>query len=326
MRLRSTHLSALAILLALAILSSCGVAYSGLASPTVAPTLDPTLTPPPTPTPEPTATATLPVPTATAQPTYTPYPSPVPTETPVPPPTPTPLPTPDGIFRTARVPILMYHYISVPPAGADALRRDLSVSPQTFEEQLRYLKDNGYETISLYDLNRHLQLGNPLPEKPVILTFDDGYRDNFEFAFPLLVKYGFTGVFLLTTAPIDQGNDAYLTWPQVALMSQMGMDMEPHSYTHPNLSGQPLDYVVWQVIGSKEAIEERTGKTCRFFAYPSGEYDQQVVDVLRSAHFWGALAVRSGTTHSSDGMFDLARIRIRGADTLESFARKLNWD
>jgi len=255
----------------------------------------------------------------------TPCPSPAPTETLIPPPTATPWPTPDGIARTARVPILMYHYVSVPPANADAIRRDLSVSPQAFEEQLRYLKDNGYQTISLDDLNRHLQRGDVLPEKPIILTFDDGYRDNFDFAFPLLVKYGFTGAFFLTTAPIDQENEAYLTWPQVTVMSRMGMDIEPHSYTHPDLRGKPLDYVVWQVIGSKEAIEERTGKTCRFFAYPSGLYDQQVVDVLRSAYFWGAFALQAGIEHSSDGMFDLARMRVRGPDTLEQFIQKLNW-
>jgi peptidoglycan/xylan/chitin deacetylase (PgdA/CDA1 family) len=318
MYLRARPFSALSIPL-LVLLTSCGAAYGGFSSPTALP---------PSPTPEPTATATAtpPAPTATPEPTQTPFPSPAPTETLIPPPTPTPLPTPDGIVRTANVPILMYHYISIPPAGADAVRRDLSVSPQVFAEQLQYLKDNGYQSISLDDLNRHLQLGDPLPEKPIILTFDDGYRDNYEFAFPLLVKYGFTGAFFLVTEPIDKGDDAYLTWPQVALMSRMGMDMEPHSYTHPDLSGQPLDYVVWQVIGSKEAIEERTGKTCRFFAYPSGQYDQQVVDVLRSAYFWGALASRAGTEHSSDGMFDLARVRVRGSDTLEQFTHKLNWN
>lgn len=319
MRIPSQRWGVLAGLLAVSLLAGCGAVQGAFSSPTALP-------PAPTPAPKATATVTLPAPTATPLPTDTPLPTPVPTETPIPPPTPTPLPTPDGIVRTARVPILMYHYISIPPAGADSVRRDLSISPQAFEEQLRYLKENGYQTIRLDQLNRHLQLGEPLPEKPVILTFDDGYRDNFEFAFPLLVKYGFTGAFFLVTAPIDQGNEDYLTWPQVSVMSQMGMDMEPHSYTHPNLSGQPLDYVVWQVIGSKEAIEERTGKTCRFFAYPSGNYDQQVVDVLRSAQFWGGLAVTAGIEHSSDRMFDLARVRIRSSDTMEQFINKLNWN
>lgn len=311
----STHKRTLvSAALLVALLVSCSAAYRQPPTPT------------PSPTPAPTSTPTQAAPTATPAPTCTPCPSPVPTSTPEPTPTPTPWPTPDGIARTAYVPILMYHYISVPPKNADAIRRDLSVSPGAFEQQLRYLRENGYQAISLYDLNRHLQRGDPLPAKPVILTFDDGYRDNFDFAFPLLVKYGFTGTFFLVTEPIDRGDEAYLTWPQVALMSRMGMDMEPHTYTHPDLTNKPVDYIVWQVIGSKEAIEERTGRTCRFFAYPSGQYDQRVVDVLKSAYFWGAVVSQAGATHTSEGMFQLKRVRIRGSDTLEQFAQKLTWD
>ena len=220
----------------------------------------------------------------------------------------------------------MYHHIAVPPPGADAIRRDLSVSPAAFEEQLRYLKEQGYQSITLYDLNRHLQRGDPLPEKPVLFTFDDGYEDNFAYAFPLLVKYGFTGTFFLITEPIDVGREGYMTWPQVALMSQMGMDMEPHTYTHPDVTGHSMDYIVWQVIGSKEAIEERTGKTCRFFSYPSGQYDEQVVALLKSADFWGAVTTQAGVTHTSSGMFELARVRVRGSDSLETFITKLNLD
>lgn len=307
-----------ALVAALALsLAACGAVRGGFFSPTPSPNATATPDPTPTSTPLPTATPSpLPSSTATAVPSAAPLPSP----------TPTPWPTPDGVERTAGVPILMYHHIAVPPAGADAIRRDLSVSPAAFEEQLRYLKEQGYRSISLYQLNRHLQRGDPLPEKPIVFTFDDGYDDNFAYAFPLLVKYGFTGTFFLITEPIDAGREGYMTWPQVSLMSRMGMDMEPHTYTHPDLTGQPVDYIVWQVIGSKEAIEERTGKTCRFFSYPSGRYDAPVVDVLRSAHFWGAVTVQTGVTHTSGGMFDLARIRVRGSDSLDTFVTKLNLD
>ena len=91
--------------------------------------------------------------------------------------TPLPLPTPDGVLRTLRVPILMYHYISVSPPGADAVRRDLSVSPEALEAHLRYLQQEGYTAITLRDLSMALQCGYPLPPKPIVLTFDDGYRD-----------------------------------------------------------------------------------------------------------------------------------------------------
>jgi len=299
-----------ALVVALAVsLTACGTVRGAFFSPTASPSPTATLDPTATPRPLPTATPSL-----------------APSSTPTTAPSATPWPTPDGVERTARVPILMYHHIAVPPADADAVRRDLSVSPAAFEEQLRYLKEQGYQSISLYDLNRYLQRGDPLPDKPILFTFDDGYDDNFAYAFPLLVKYGFTGTFFLITEPIDAGREGYVTWPQVSLMSSMGMDMEPHTYTHPDLTGQSVDYIVWQVIGSKQAIEERTGKTCRFFCYPSGQYDAQVVDVLRSANFWGAVTVQAGVMHTSSGMFDLARIRVRGSDSLDTFIKKLNLD
>ncbi len=288
----------------------------------------PTATPSPSTTPSPTRTPTptrTPRPTRTPTPTRTPSSTPTATSTPTstPTPTPTPFPTPDGVLRVSRVPILMYHHIATPPPGADAIRRDLSVSPARFEEQLRYLKGAGYTSITLRDLIYHMALGWPLPERPVILTFDDGYRDAYTFAYPLLKKYGFVGTFFLVTAPIDQENPEYLAWEHVVRMHEGGMEFGAHSYTHPDLRGKTVDYIVWQVVGSKEAIEARIGEPVRFFAYPSGLYDQLVVDVLRSAHFWGAVLTHNTDPIRSDNLFCIPRIRIRGSDTLDSFIRKV---
>jgi peptidoglycan/xylan/chitin deacetylase (PgdA/CDA1 family) len=236
------------------------------------------------------------------------------------------MPTPDGVEREAKVPILMYHRISVPPSGAGDVRRDLSVTPQDFEAQLRYLKKAGYQSITLRDLIYYLAIGKSLPRKPIILTFDDGYRDIYTHAYPLLKRHGFVGTFFLITAPIDEGNEEYVSWDQVKEMSADGMAFEPHTYTHPDLRDQPVEYVVWQIMAAKEAIEERTGKTSRFFSYPSGRYDQQVVDVLRSAYFWGAVTIRQGDRQSSLKPFELKRIRMRGDDTLDDFVMKLHLD
>lgn len=279
----------------------------------------------PEPVPSPTAT---PTPTLTPSPTLTPTPSSTPTVTPSPTPThtPTPYPTPDGQARRVRVPILMYHYISVPPPDADVYRRDLSVSPAGLEQQLRYLADNGYSAITLKDLVYHLTLGYPLPEKPVILTFDDGYRDNFFHAYRLLRRFNFTATFFLVTSFIDENRPEHLTWGQVRVMHQGGMEFGSHTFTHPDLRGQSVDYLVWQIVGSQEAIAERIGEPVRFFAYPAGYYDQQVIDVLRSAGFWAAVTTQQGAEHTTDGLFELERIRVRGDDTLEQFVAKLNYD
>lgn len=231
------------------------------------------------------------------------------------------LPPPDGVRRETRVPILMYHYISTPPPDADAIRRDLSVPPEQFEAHLRYLKENGYRSISLHQLLLHLTRGEPLPEKPVILTFDDGYRDNFENAFPLLEKYGFKGTFFLITNFIDEGRPVYMTWEQVKKMRKAGHEIGAHSRDHPDLRGRDIDFLVWQILGSKEAIQNGAGITPRFFSYPSGKYDENTIAVLKSANYWGAVTVRQGALQSSDRPFELQRIRIHGNYGVE----ELDW-
>ncbi len=240
-------------------------------------------------------------------------------------PTPVPHPTPDGTTRRAIVPVLMYHHVSIPPTGADYLRKDLSVSPDDFEAQLRYLIENGYAPITLSGLIMHLQTGQPLPSNPVILTFDDGFKDQYTNAYPLLKKYGFVATFFIITGFADEGRDGCMSWADVELLHADGMEIGSHSYTHPNLAGRSFDYVVWQTLGSKEAIEARTHQPVRFFSYPSGQYDQQVMDVLRSEGYWGAVTVEAGSLQSSQHTFELRRIRVRGRYSLTDFAYWLNY-
>jgi peptidoglycan/xylan/chitin deacetylase (PgdA/CDA1 family) len=266
---------------------------------------------------QPTAT---PSPTATATATGTPTPTIAPSATP------TPGPTPDGTVRTAQVPILMYHYISDPPAGANAVRRDLSVSPALFESHLRYLRDAGYHVITLDDLLRFLTSGQPLPEKPVILTFDDGYVDNYINAFPLLQRYGMIGNFFLITDFVDANQPDYMTWPQIEEMSAAGQRFGSHSRNHPDLQGKSVDYLVWQALGGMEDIQRHLGYHPRWIAYPSGSYDQRTIKVYKSANYWGGLTTVQGATHTSDHLFELSRVRVRGSYSAEDLARLLQQD
>lgn len=238
--------------------------------------------------------------------------------------TPSPLPTPDGVRRSAVVPVLMYHHVSDPDPTADAIRRDLSVSPENFEAQLRYLIERGFEPVTLESLVTYLQLGHPLPENPVILTFDDGFKDQYTNAYPLLRKYGFEGTFFVITRFADEERPEYLSWSEIERLHADGMEIGSHSYTHPSLAGKSFDYVVWQVLGSREAIEARTQEPVRFFSYPSGQYDQLTIDVLRSAGYWGAVTVESGSTQTSDRPFEFKRIRVRGSYDLGDFDHWLN--
>lgn len=264
-------------------------------------------TPPPTPTPPP------------ATPTPAPTPAPTPTPTPHIPPTPTFGPLPDY----AEVPILMYHYVEPVPPGADAIRRDLTVSPERFEAQLQALSEQGYHTITLTDLYLHLTQGRPLPDRPIILTFDDGYRDAYTVVFPLLRKYGFVGTFFVLATPAHYESPDYLTWAMMKEMADAGMEIQGHGRDHVDLRGRSYEFLVYQILGIKEAVEYHTGRPVRFFCYPSGQYDDAVVAVLKSAGYWGAVTTQYGRTHTRDSLFTLPRIRIRGSDTLETFLAKV---
>ena len=233
--------------------------------------------------------------------------------------TPTPVPLPDR----AAVPILMYHYVSALPPNPDRYRRDLTVLPENFEAQLQYLTDEGYHTITLTDLTLHLTQGYPLPERPIVLTFDDGYSDAYEVVFPLLLEYGFTGTFFVLATPTHFESPGYMTWAQMKEMADAGMEIQAHGRDHVDLRNRSYDYLVYQIVGIQEAIRYHTGRLPRFFCYPSGQYDADVIAVLESAGYWGAVTTAWGETHTRDDLFEMPRLRIRGGDTLESFTDKL---
>lgn len=232
--------------------------------------------------------------------------------------------TPDGVSRTLVVPILMYHHVAEPQPGWDRIRQGLTVSPAALREQLAYLKAAGYQTVSLTELVAALQHGGPLPPRPLVITFDDGYRDNYTTAFPLLKAFGFRATFFLVTQPIDQDSPDFLTWAQVTEMHAAGMEIGGHSYTHPDLRNKSRDYLIWQILGNKQAIEQRTGEPVRFFAYPSGEYDDNVIAVLKEAGFWGAVTTLPGCTQRSDQLWTLRRVRVTPWDTVQTLAGKLS--
>lgn len=242
------------------------------------------------------------------------------------PPTPVSQPTPDGDVRTVQVPILMYHYLSVPPTNADIYRQDLSVTPELFAAQLDAMQQAGYTTISLYTLLDHLTHGTPLPEKPVVLTFDDGYRDNYENAFPLLRDRGLTATFFLVTDFINTERPEYVTWDMVREMYAAGMSIEGHGRNHVSLANKDDDYLIWQALGTYESIELEVGARPHFISYPAGEYDQRTIDIFRSANYWAGFTTKQGATHSSDDPFQMRRIRVRGTASPEELLRLLALD
>jgi peptidoglycan/xylan/chitin deacetylase (PgdA/CDA1 family) len=220
----------------------------------------------------------------------------------------------------------MYHYLSEPPPNADIYRRDLSVSPALFAAHLERINAEGYTVISLYALITHLTEGTPLPPKPVVLTFDDGYRDNYENAFPLLRTYGVTATFFIVMEFINRERPEYLTWEMVKEMAAGGMSIEAHGVDHTTLQGRSAVDLEFQALRSYETLQNALGVRAHLISYPAGEFDEQTIAIFQKAGYWAGFTTVQGATHRSDDLFRLPRVRIRGSTTPDELARLLALD
>lgn len=223
------------------------------------------------------------------------------------------------------VPILMYHLIG-PPDRPENDR--LAVATQDFAAQMSYLDCAGYTPITVQRLFDAFDGTAALPEKPIVLTFDDGWAGQYTNGFPILQQHGFVGSFAITTGFVDAGGP-YMTWAQLKEMSDAGMEMMSHTVSHIDLgtSGDTED--ARQITESKSTLEAQTGKTVDYFVYPSGEpfrsgtpeRQAQVVQMLKDAGYRGALLAngRYGGQDQS-APFELNRVRVEGGEDLPAFA------
>jgi peptidoglycan/xylan/chitin deacetylase (PgdA/CDA1 family) len=214
--------------------------------------------------------------------------------------------------RSIRVPSLMYHYVSSLPTTDPNmdLRKDLTVSPADFEAMLKYLRDNGYHSITTKDLWWSLDQTAPIPPKPVMLTFDDGYADAYSVVLPLLKAYGMTGTFFVTVNLVDR--PGYISRAEVKALAEAGMDVESHAMDHIPLSTKPLSDQVYQMCRSREFLSTWTGTDVRHFAYPSGDYNDASGVALAQCGYLSAYKKAGGSIQSSNAIFLLQRARVRG--------------
>jgi len=243
------------------------------------------------------------------------------------------LPPPPASQKALTVPILAYHHVRQ-VAPQDIQERTMTMTTAEFEAELAYLRDKGYHTVALSELANALYYDLPLPQKPVALTFDDGYQDAFTDTFPLVQKYGFTATFALPTGLI--GGSGYLTWDQAKAMSEAGMEFVSHSVNHVALGGIPDDQATTEVRDSKGTLEAKLGRPVQLFIYPFGEpfahgtADQQraVVELLRREGYAAAVTnplprESPNVTQHADKPYELKRVAVSGALPLNRFAARL---
>ena len=223
----------------------------------------------------------------------------------------------DGEGRNpAIVPILIYHSIRPYRPTDTAGVRKYVATPQTLESELAFLKQNGYTSVSVGDLDRHVTAGAPLPPRPVIITFDDDWETQYTYALPLLKKYGFTATFYVWVVVVGMKN--HMTWDQVRELDAAGMEIGCHTMTHPYLTRIKDDTALRrEILGAKQRIEQHIGKPVTSFAYPFGQYNEHVVEMVKEAGFTSARSTWPGVTHTVEGMYSLTGfVRTEAAQSL----------
>lgn len=226
--------------------------------------------------------------------------------------------TPQLSGRQLRVPILLYHYIGDNPNPLDTARYYLSVSPSIFEEQMRYLHDNDYHTISLDTLYPALNGQVTLPDKPIVLTFDDGYVDFYFNAYPILRKYGLHATVFIPTALMNQGY--YLNWGQIRQMYASGLiTFGAHTVNHAYLPALSPERVEFELSESKRVLQQELGVPINFLAYPYGAVNGTVIEATKKAGYLGAIGTWPSKFQSEGTLYNMPRLRVGGGVDLPYF-------
>jgi len=199
-------------------------------------------------------------------------------------------------------PVLMYH--SVAPVAKNML----TLSPESFERQMAFLKSNGYHVLTFGQAAEVIQ-GRRKPAKSLTITFDDGKEDNYRFAFPVLKKYGLPATIFLIYAKI--GTPGFLDWGEIREMQSSGLiTFGSHTLHHLVLTKLSEQEIAEEVAGSKKLLEEKLGEKVDFFAYPLGIFDARSRKAVVDAGYLAAVATNPGHRSSDNDRFLIKRLRI----------------
>ena len=215
------------------------------------------------------------------------------------------------------IPILMYHVIGNPPAGAPY--PELYVARHDLVRQVGWLALHHWHAITLQQAYDYWRFGYGLPPHPVVLSFDDGYRGDYTAAMPILAQYHWRGVLNLA---VHNEDGALPVW-QIRGLVAHGWEVDAHTINHVDLTKLDAHELRQEVLGSRQVIRRQFHVPVLFFCYPSGRFDAQVIAAVRAAGFLGATTVNYGAASPSNGWYTLDRLRINRSDGLSGFVSKL---
>ena len=223
------------------------------------------------------------------------------------------------------VPVLSYHNFS-----PDRSTNRMTVTKAAFEEQMRLLKDKGYRVISLDQLLDFVSFKGQIPKKSVVITIDDGWRSAFEIALPILKKYGYPATLFVYTGLIV-GSSKTLSWELVREMAENGIDIQGHTISHRTLTSinkkesfkEYFDAIERELSESAKIIKAKVGKDIKYLAYPDGETNHLVIELVRKDGYLGAFTVKRGGNPFFVSNYRINRSMIYGDFDLNQFEKNL---
>lgn len=233
-------------------------------------------------------------------------------------------------FRRDRVPMLLYHRLR-PRGYADELdpERAFVVYADSFREQMYFLRDAGYNVIDLGTFVDYCKGKATLPEKPVIISFDDGYRSEYEHAFPVLKELGFPAVIFVTVDPQSHVFDPFRAFDgplepeMIKEMSDAGITIASHAVTHRPMSVMSEEEIRAEMRESRRRLEEITGKPVRFFAVPGAAHSPLVRRIAREEGFEAVVPGQKGTNNGASDLFALRRVVVERDFSIADFKNNM---
>lgn len=217
-----------------------------------------------------------------------------------------------------QIPILMYHIVS---DEAEPPYEGLSLRVGEFREQMAYLKEQGYNPVTMKELSAFYRGEGNLPKKPIALTFDDGSRSVYANAFPIMKEYGFISTQYIIGDAINGGS--FMTLEQIMEMKDNGHEIGSHTMNHKELVGLSVEEATMELISSKERLNGLFGISTESFCYPVGKYSKEVAELVKGAGYSSAVTTEDGYSNLNQGLWTLTRIRIQRGDGGSALQSKL---
>ena len=220
-----------------------------------------------------------------------------------------------------KIPILMYHLVDFSPPPAGRWAAGLTVSTSDFKQQMDYLASHGYTSVTLEDIYATMAGERALPAKPVVITFDDGNKDNFTVAFPILRAHGFAATFFVITGFV--GNRLSVTWEDLRTMQAAGMAVESHTFDHKDLRKVDAATLEQELVESRDSIASHLGRAPMVLCYPSGRYNETVIAAAQRAGYLMAVTTHPGTNLDPAFRYEWPRVRVYAKNGLQGFVSSL---